>query len=135
MLRAEPKLLSGLTLAMSFVAALVLAVLPMGLMPKVAGSCGRALCRCVETTPKKCSICPITQEPVKAKPRWVLVDSQMHDSLPGLAYNPVLSELGLVQAPEYSLSAQVSELSSAIDHSAYSHDSLARDIHAPPPRA
>lgn len=126
------RVLSGLTLVGVF----VLAVLPLGQMPKKAGSCGKALCLCVETAhPSNCALCPITQEPVKAKSRWILVDSQLKAGEPGLAFQPVLSALGLVQLPSFSYLQSERTISNAFDATAFWLSSTAREIHAPPPRA
>lgn len=126
------RLLNGLTLVGMF----VLAVLPLGQMPKKAGACGKALCLCVETSHSKtCDLCPITQEPVKAKPRWVLVDSQVKAGEPGVAFHPVFSALGTLPVDGFSYSLGADSLSSAFDSSAFYLSSTAREIHAPPPRA
>jgi len=126
------RVLSGLTLVGVF----VLAVLPLGQMPKKAGSCGKSLCLCVETAhPSTCSVCPITQQPVKAKARWILVDSQLKAGEPGLAFHPVFSALGTVPVERFiDLDVQRTN-SNAYDSTAFWLSSTACEIHAPPPRA
>lgn len=126
------RVLSGLTLVGVF----VLAVLPLGQMPKIAGSCGKALCLCVETAhPSTCHVCPITQEPVKAKARWILVDSQLKAGEPGLAFHPVFSALGTIPADRFICLQTEQTRSNAFDSTAFWLSSTAREIHAPPPRA
>jgi len=126
------RLMNGLTLVGVF----VLAVLPLGQMPKKAGACGKALCLCVETAHSKtCDVCPITQEPVKAKLRWVLVDSQVKAGEPGVAFHPVFSALGTLPIERFSYPLGSESLSNAFDASAFYLSSTAREIHAPPPRA
>jgi len=126
------RVLSGLTLVGVF----VLAVLPLGQMPKKAGSCGKALCLCVETAhPSTCTVCPITQEPVKAKSRWILVDSQVKAGEPGLAFHPVFSALGTASVERFDCPEVEKSRSNAFDSKAFWLSSTAREIHAPPPRA
>lgn len=136
------KVIAGATL----VAAVVLAVLPLGQMPKVAGPCGRTLCLCIEratVTKQTCELCPITQEPIKrtekrAEARWVFVDTvetQARAAESGLAFYPVFNALGIVQKIDVNAMLAVAGRSSAFDGSALWYDSLARDIFAPPPKA
>lgn len=133
---AAHKFFSRLMNALTLVGVFVLAVLPLGQMPKKGGACGKALCLCVETTHKDhCSVCPITQEPVKAKTRWVLVDSQVKAGEPGVAFHPVFSALGTLPLDRFEVPSDSATPSNAFDATAFHLSSTAREIHAPPPRA
>lgn len=133
---AAHKILSRLMNGLTLIGVFVLAVLPLGQMPKKAGACGKALCLCVETpSSSHCSVCPITQEPVKAKLRWVLVDSQVKAGEPGVAFHPVFSALGTLPLDHFDYVLEGKSLCSAFDASAFSISSTAHEIHAPPPRA
>jgi hypothetical protein len=135
------KVIAGTTL----VAALVLAVLPLGQMPKVAGPCGRTLCLCIEraaTVKKTCEMCPITQQPIKktakrAVARWVFVETaetQARAAETGLAFYPVFNALGMVQKMDANVTDAEAGRSNAFDAAALWHDSLAREFFAPPPK-
>jgi hypothetical protein len=136
------KVIAGTTL----LAALVLAILPLGQMPKVAGPCGRTLCLCIEPTANvkhACALCPITQEPVQKKTRpavarWVFTDfaeTQVRAAETGLAFYPVFNALGVAQKIDVDVTLADEVRSSAFDAAALWCDSLARDFFAPPPKA
>jgi hypothetical protein len=146
MLTLGRKLFSKVIAGTTLVAALVLAVLPLGQMPKVAGPCGRTLCLCIEPAKldhKSCELCPITQEPMKcsktttpAKSRLVLTDSPlMLAGEPVLAFYPVFNVLGIVEKTVFAVLPDEAMQASAFDRSALCSDSRVRDIHAPPPKA
>lgn len=146
MLTFGRKLFSKAVVGITLVAAVVLAVLPLGQMPKVAGPCGRTLCLCIEPVKAEhatCELCPITQEPVKsakktkpAEGRWVFTDTPlMLAGEPTLAFYPVFNVLGVVEKSELNLLAVEALTISAFDGSALCSGSTVRDIHAPPPKA
>jgi hypothetical protein len=132
------------------VAALVLAVLPMGLVPRKAGACGRSLCLCphqitpaTPATPFKSpdatlgSECPFGGCGTKTESQTVYVfDGPAMDShVPPTVFQPVFTALGCVPLQAVILQAGTPAPELAPQYRGLPPAQLYAEVSTPPPRA
>jgi hypothetical protein len=117
-------------------AALAFSILPAGLMPKVAGRCGRALCNCApEPAAEVCSTCHSAATPVSASRVFTLAETAINSAeAPGTALQIVFS--GVVAPRKLDIVAPSNERDALHPESrAFAMSSVASEIQTPPPRA
>lgn len=137
MIRNRLNWIRGMTGGLALLAALAGSVLPAGLMPKVAGRCGRVLCSCepeIEFAP--CNTCHShSAQHCKMKSPLTLVTTTISGvDAPGLAFQVVFS--GLL-APHKTPFAHMSENveRTAPESAAFALSTASFDIVTPPPKA
>lgn len=131
------KWIHGMTGGLALLAALACSILPAGLMPKVAGRCGRVLCSCepeIEFAP--CNTCrPHSARHCNLKSALTLVTTTISGvDAPGLAFQVVFSG---VLAPQKTPFARASENAERVmpENTAFALSSVSFDIVTPPPKA
>jgi hypothetical protein len=129
------------------VAALVLAVLPMGLVPRKAGACGRSLCLCphqiTSGTPVKTpdatldSECPYggCGQTSESKTIYVFDGPAMDSHVPPTVFQPVFTALGFVPLQAVILQSETPALELTPQYSGVPPAQLYAEVSAPPPRA
>lgn len=121
---------------LALLAALISSVLPAGLMPKVAGRCGRVLCSCAPDTdvqPAQCKTCRIQHH--SSHNLLSLVETEISGAeTPGIAFFEVFSGALAPYEPAIPPATDRSEWVSP-DCAAFAVLSVSFDIPTPPPKA
>ena len=127
----------GLAEGLALLAALAVSAFPGGLMPKVAGRCGRQLCNCeAEAYAEACKGCKPNSAPrAPAQLTLTLVNASISDSIGhGMAFHEVFS--GVVAPNKFALpsASNAAEIGGPIG-TAFALNCAASDLVVPPPRS
>lgn len=125
------------TLCGALLASLIMSLLPNGLLPKIAGPCGRELCNCDVTlyavhaqTP--CHDCR-HQKCERHSPLRLVSGPAFVSEEPGIAFQLVFSATMLPQIMPVTMTG-ADEASARCQHRTFTLSSIALDIPTPPPR-
>jgi hypothetical protein len=124
-------------LTMSALAAvLVAALLPGGMLLKMAGPCGQALCYCPteKSSPKKCHLFMDTEERSPSAPVLTLGSTVVKNAIPVVAHHLVFN--GMIETPEQVM--RMSEINISSDNPCADPFAIVQhiiDVRCTPPRA